>query len=267
MGLEDGLEDGMHLLDDIADGVLTLTLNRPEKLNAITNDMIATLLAHLDRAEADDTVRTVVLKGAGKAFSGGDDLKSMGEMPWPMPPGAHPIREIQQRLIRRWYWFPKPTFVAMRGRAHGIAEDLVLAADFRVVSDTAILGDLRARRAVPVGSGGTWLLPRMIGLPAATQLMLTGDTIGADEMQRLNLVTERVADERLETAAHDLAARLARGPTRALGMLKQQMRRGLASDFETALELEMAWLDAPVEDREEGRLSFIEGREPHFTGR
>ncbi|WP_416900351.1 MAG: enoyl-CoA hydratase/isomerase family protein [Minwuia sp.] len=257
----------MHVLDEFADGVLTLTLNRPEKLNAITNGMIAALLAHLDRASGDDAVRTIVLKGAGKAFSGGDDLKSMGDMPWPMPPGAHPIREVQQRLIKRWYWFEKPTVVAMRGRAHGIAEDLLLSADFRVISDSAILGDIRARRAVPVGSGGTWLLPRMIGLPAATRLMLTGDTIGADEMERLNLVSERVPDDELEAAAHRLALRLAKGPTRAMGMLKHQMRRGLVTDFETALELEMEWLDAPVEDREEGRLSFIEGREPNFTGR
>ena len=259
--------DRETVLDELAEGVLTLTLNRPAKLNAITNGMIALLLEHLDRAAEDDSVRAVVLMGAGKAFSGGDDLKSMGDRPWPLPPGSHPIREIQQRLMRRWYWFGKPTVAAIRGRAHGIAEDLVLAADFRIVADSAILGDIRIRRALPVGSGGTWLLPRLIGLSAATRLMLTGDTIGADEMERYELAAERVADADLETAAQRFAARLAQGPTKAIGMLKRQMRRGLASDFETALELEMEWLDAPVEDREEGLKSFLEGRDPRYTGR
>ena len=93
--------DRETVLDELAEGVLTLTLNRPAKLNAITNGMIALLLEHLDRAAEDDSVRAVVLMGAGKAFSGGDDLKSMGDRPWPLPPGSHPIREIQQRLMRR----------------------------------------------------------------------------------------------------------------------------------------------------------------------
>lgn len=259
--------DSLPVLDNLADGVLTLTLNRPAKLNALNYEMIGLLLGHFDRAETDPDIRAVLLRGAGRAFSGGDDLRSMGETPWPVPPGAHRIREFQQRLIRKWYWLPIPTVVALHGRAHGIAEDLVLAADFRIVADSAIFGDLRVRRAVPVGSGGTWLLPRMIGLSAASRIMMTGDTIDADGMARLELAAERVADDALEAAANRFAVRMAAGPTRRIGMLKHQMRRAMTTSFETALDLEIDWLDIPLEDQEEGKLSFLEGREPRFTGR
>lgn len=259
--------DEAVVLAALSGGVLTLTLNRPDKLNAITYEIIGLLLGQLERAAADPEVRAVVTRGAGRAFSGGDDLKSMGELPWPLPPGSHRVREMQQRLIRAWYWLRKPTIAAVRGRAHGIAEDLVLAADFRIVSRTVILGDLRSRRAVPVGSGGTWLLPRMIGLPAATRLMLTGETIDALTMERLGLVTELVDDAELEAAAERFARQLAEGPTKALGILKYEMRQSLGTSLEAALELEMEWLDAPVEDRQEGVRSFVEGRPPRFSGR
>jgi 2-(1,2-epoxy-1,2-dihydrophenyl)acetyl-CoA isomerase len=248
-------------------GVLSLTLNRPDKLNAITYPMINSLLRYLEEAAADPDVRTVLLRGAGRSFSAGDDLVSMGEVPRALSPGEHPVEAMQQLLIRRWYWLRKPTVVAIRGRCHGMAHDLALAADFRVVSKTAIMGDIRSRRALPVGSGGTFLLPWLIGLAAATKLMLTGDTIDSDEIERLGLASVVVDDDAFDDAVAALAARLAAGPTKALGILKYQMRRSLGSRLEDALELELSLLDEPVEDRREGRLSFLEGRAPSFTGR
>ena len=173
------------VLDDVLDGVLHLTLNRPAKLNPFTYEMIGLLLEQLDRADHDPAIRAILIDGAGGNFSSGDDIKSMGEHPHRIPAGAHATREFQQRLLKRWYWFPKPTIAAVRGRCHGIASDMMLAADFRIVSRTAAYGDIRARRAIPVGTGGTWLLPRMVGLPAASQMMLTGDVIDGEEMYRL----------------------------------------------------------------------------------
>lgn len=249
------------------DGVLVLTLNRPTKLNAVTYEMIGELLTQLDRATRDDEIRAVLLTGSGRSFSAGDDVKSMGELPFDLAPGAHPVREMQQRLIRTWYWLPKPTVVALRGRAHGIGQDMVLAADFRIVSRSAIFGDMRARRAVPVGSGGTFLLPRMIGLPRATQLMLTGDVIDAEMMDRLGLATQLVDDEKLDAAALEFATRMAKGPTKALGIMKRELRGNLSATLDEALDLEMTWLDVPTEDRKEGASSFAEGREPTYTGR
>jgi 2-(1,2-epoxy-1,2-dihydrophenyl)acetyl-CoA isomerase len=248
-------------------GVLALTLNRPEKLNAITYPMIGALLHHLDRAAKDDSIRAVLLRGEGKNFSAGDDVVSMGELPRALSPGEHPVGAMQQVLMRRWYWLRKPTVAAVRGRCHGIAHDLALAADFRVVSTTAIMGDIRARRAVPVGSGGTFLLPLAIGLPAATALMLTGDTIDSAEIERLGLATKMVTDDAFDEAATEFAATLAQGPTKAMGTLKYEMRRSLGRSLDDALDLELSLLDEPVEDRLEGRQSFLEGRAPSYVGR
>jgi 2-(1,2-epoxy-1,2-dihydrophenyl)acetyl-CoA isomerase len=190
----------------------------------------------------------------------------MGELPRALSPGEHPIGAMQQMLIRRWYWLRKPTLAAIRGRCHGIAHDLALAADFRIVSKTAVMGDIRARRAVAVGSGGTFLLPLMIGLPAATALMLTGDTIASEEIQRLGLASSLVDDDELDDAVSRFAGRLAEGPTKAMGILKYEMRRSLGGRLDEALDLELSLLEEPVEDRLEGRRSFIEGRAPSFGG-
>ena len=251
----------------VAGGVLALALNRPAKLNAVTYQMIGELLGQLDRAATDDAIRAVLLTGRGRAFSAGDDVKSMGELPFELPPGANPVREMQQRLIRTWYWLRKPTVVGVRGRAHGIGQDLVLAADFRIVSRSAVLGDMRARRAVPVGSGGTYLLPRMIGLPQATELMLTGDVIDAETVDRLGLATRLVEDDKLDDEALAFAATLAQGPTKAIGIMKHELRSNLSASLDEALAREMSWLDVPTEDRAEGAKSFAEGRAANYTGR
>jgi enoyl-CoA hydratase/carnithine racemase len=229
--------------------------------------MIGVLLDALERAAEDPDVRVVVLTGTGRAFSAGDDVVSMGELPEPLPAGESPIRHMQQRLMRRWFWLRKPTIAAIRGRCHGIGHDLALAADFRVVARDAVFGDMRARRAVPIGSGGTYLLPLLVGLPTATRLLLTGDTIDAEEVDRLGLATRLVESDALEDATAELAASLAAAPTKALGIMKLELRRNLSASFDEALEQELAWLNEPVEDRAEGLASFAERRDPVYTGR
>jgi 2-(1,2-epoxy-1,2-dihydrophenyl)acetyl-CoA isomerase len=250
-----------------ADGVMYLTLNRPEKLNAINYAIIWKLLGFLDESARDPQIRAVVLMGAGRAFSAGDDVRGMGEVPHGLPPGEHPVRFMQQRLMRRWFWLDKPTIAALHGNCHGIAGDLALAADFRIVCSNTVFGDLRVRRAIPIGSGGTFLLPRLIGLSAASRIILTGDTITADDMMRLGLTAEVTAPDALDGAVRSFAARMAQAPTKAIGVMKTEMRRNLAaSSFDDALEFEMSLLDTPVEDRAEGSRSFAEGRQPVFTG-
>ncbi len=173
---------------------------------------------------------------------------------------------MQQNFIKRWYWLRKPTVAAIRGRCHGFGHDMALSADYRVVSTTAVMGDIRGRRAVPVGSGGTFLLPQLIGLSAATKLMLTGDTIAVDEIEQLGLAAKVFDDDKFDEAALDFAATLAQGPTKAMGLAKYEMRRSLGGTLEAALDLELSLLGEPVEDREEGVRSFIEGRAPVYTG-
>jgi 2-(1,2-epoxy-1,2-dihydrophenyl)acetyl-CoA isomerase len=256
-----------QVVASVKEGVLVLTLNRPKKLNAINYGVIAALLEELASAEENDGVRSVLLRGEGRAFCAGDDVVSMGEPPYQVPPGEHPVRHMQQRLIRQWFWYPKPTVVQLHGRCHGIGGDIALSADFRIVSDDLIYGDLRARRAIPVGSGGTWLLPRMIGLPRATAIMLTGDTVGADDLHAAGLATEVVPAAEIQDRAFAFAAKMAAGPTKAIGLMKRELRQSLTTPLDQALELEISLLDEPVEDRDEGRRSFAEGRDPVYTGR
>jgi 2-(1,2-epoxy-1,2-dihydrophenyl)acetyl-CoA isomerase len=255
------------LLDEVASNVLVITLNRPDKLNAVTYPIIGRFLELLHQAAEDPDIRAVLVKGNGRAFSAGDDIKGMGDLPRDMSPGEHPVGAMQQLLIKRWYWLRKPTIVAVHGRCHGIAQDLTLSADFRIVGQSAVMGDMRAKRAVPVGSGGTYFLPKMIGLPAATALMLTGDTIGAADIDRLGLATKLVQDDKLHEEALQFAANLATGPTKAIGIMKYEMRRNLSATLDEALELELSLLNEPVEDTVEGRASFAEGRPPAYTGR
>jgi 2-(1,2-epoxy-1,2-dihydrophenyl)acetyl-CoA isomerase len=256
-----------EVLVEMVDATLILTLNRPEKLNAINYAMIGTLLEQVHRASTDDSIRSVMLRGSGRAFSAGDDVKGMGRPARELSPGEHPIGAMQQALIRQWFWLRKPTIAALKGRCHGIAQDLALAADFRIVARGTVMGDMRARRAIPVGSGGTFLLPLLIGLPAATAIMLTGDTIDAEEIERLGLATKMVQDEQLDEAAQEFARMLSSGPTKALGILKYEMRSNLRVDLDTALALELSLVDSEVEDRAEGARSFAEGRPAVFTGR
>jgi 2-(1,2-epoxy-1,2-dihydrophenyl)acetyl-CoA isomerase len=131
-----------------------------------------------------------------------------------------------------------------------------------------VLGDLRARRAIPVGSGATYLLAREVGLPAAPRILLTGEEITAVELERLGVVCELVDAAELPDRAWARAAQLAQGPTRALGLLKRELRTNLgARSIDEALELELSLLQEPVQDTEEGFRAFAEHRSPHFTGR
>ena len=254
------------VLSALNEGILRIRLNRPKKLNAVSYEMIGLLLEQIDRAAKDTSVRTVVLSGEGRAFCAGDDAKSMGPLPRELSPGENPIGAMQQVMIRNWYWLRKPTVAAVHGHCHGIGHDLALAADFRIVAKNAIMGDIRAARAIPVGSGGTYLLPRVVGLPAATEIMLTGKTLDSSDIARVGLATELVDDEALETTVADLALRLSRAPTKAIGQMKYELRKNIDQDLNRALELELELLDAPVDDRLEGRASFAEGRDPVFKG-
>lgn len=246
--------------------VLELMLNRPAKLNAINYDMIATLMTELDEAAEDPSVRAVVLSGAGRAFSAGDDLNGMGDPRYGVPPGEHPVRHMQQRLIRALFWYPKPTIASLHGNCHGFAHDLALSADLRVVADDVVFGDLRIRRALPVGSGATWLLPRLVGLSKATSIMLTGATIGAEEMRELGLAHDVVSAGELAAATAELATSLAAGPTKALGLLKRELRSNLTVGLGEALDLEISLMEEPVKDRKEGVKSFLEKRTPNYSG-
>jgi enoyl-CoA hydratase/carnithine racemase len=248
------------------DGILRLTLNRPSKLNAVNYAVVEALLEELHAASTNPSIRAVLLMGAGRSFCAGDDVVSQGELPRPLAPGENPVRAMQQLLMRRWFWLRKPTIVAVQGHCYGFGFDLALAADFRVVCSTASMGDIRIRRAMPVGSGGTFLLPLLVGLPAATSIMMRGESLSVEQIERLGLASRSVQPETFEAEAMEFARTLACGPTKAMGIVKFEMRRNLGRLLEDALDLELDLISEPVEDREEGRRAFAERRDPRFRG-
>ncbi len=254
-----------EVLVDLDDGILALTLNRPSKHNAINFQMIDLLLDQINRSRRDQAIRVVLLRGAGPSFCAGDDVVSMGSTR-ELPPGSHPTREYQQRLAREWYELEKPTVVSLRGHCYGMAHDLALAADFRIVSSRITFGDLRAKRALPIASGSTFLLPRMIGTARAKYYIMTGESMDAATMYELGLCTRLADDTDLDETAYSFAKELASAPTRSLGLIKHAILHNAETGFAEALDRELELYDVITEDRREGFRSFREGRQPRFTG-
>jgi len=258
-------------------GVLTLTINRAEQQNALTHDVRTQLVAQLERASADLAVRAVVLTAAGtRAFCTGADLRSRppgvakpaGAPERAMGDAARMIRTGWQRLIAAILDCEKPVVAAVNGTAAGGGAHLALACDLVVASGDARFIEVFVRRGIAPDAGGAYLLPRLIGLQKAKQLIFFGDDLPAAEAERMGLVTAVVPAAEVGKVAADLAGRLATGPTRAIGMAKWLLNRSLSSDRETAFT-EEAWAQELVngtEDAREGMLSFVERRAPEFRG-
>ena len=253
----------------IADGVRTLTLNRPESLNALTVQVMGALADRLEEAAADPGTRSVVITGAGNAFSAGGDIGFLQELPG-MEAGR--IREIVygnfQRVPRAIRTMDKPVIAAVNGPAVGAGCEIAVACDFRIASERARFGEVWVGLGCIPAMGGMFLLPRIVGLAKATELVMTGAVIDAAEALRIGLVGRVVAPAELEATAQELARRLARGPTRALAAAKRALDRGLDStlgaELETTLEQQIQCF--ATRDFAEGVRALAEKRPPRFTG-
>jgi enoyl-CoA hydratase len=254
------------LLERRDDGIAVLTLNRPDKLNALNEALRQRLTELLDELAADPAVRIVVLHGAGdKAFVAGADVSEFA--------GRSPAeqREVYQR--RRVYDaladFPKPVICAVHGHCLGGGSELALACDVRVADRTARFGQAEIRLGLIPGAGGTQRLARLVGSGHALRLALTGDPIDAAEAHRIGLV-ELLVDEGLHLeAALDLAGRMARWSPVALRLVKASVRQALETPLAAGLELEKELFLAAFasEDGREGVRAFVEKRDPEFRGR
>jgi enoyl-CoA hydratase/carnithine racemase len=261
------VEDASHpyLSYAVADGIATIEICRPEKLNALLPDMILVFSDLLERARRDAKVRVVVLRGKGTSFCAGDDLHPEDRFKYG-PPDLHTrLKMGYPRLVNDILQLRKPVIAMMRGYACGAGFDLALACDFRIAAPDTRCAAIYVRRGL--GGGATYLLPRFVGLGKATELLLLGRWIDAQEALALHLVTQVVPEEKLEAETYALAAKFAKGPTQAIGAIKNARNQGLGLDPVKGLEAQIL---CNVElmfhrDAREGPRAFLQKREPNFT--
>jgi len=254
------------LLAETHDGVRVLTLNRPDVLNAVNAQMGRELLQALRDAERAAEVRCVLLAASGRGFCAGADLReqvpgrtSLGDL----------LRERYNGIVLRMRTMEKPVIAAINGVAAGAGCNLALAADLRVASERATFIEVFSRVGLIPDSGGTWLLPRLVGMGRALEMMFFADPMDALTAERLGLVNRVVPHDDLMAQTKEWAARLAAGPTRAYGLIKRGVNRALALDLEGALEYEahLQEVAGRTEDHREGVAAFLAKRTPQYMGR
>jgi 2-(1,2-epoxy-1,2-dihydrophenyl)acetyl-CoA isomerase len=267
-----------ELLAEIRDQVLWLTINRPDAGNAITPAVRNRMIEHLADASASFEVRAVVLTAAGeKHFCTGADLRTGRATPPPRPEGAperpageaaRMIRTGIQRLIGAMLDCDKPILAAVNGTAAGGGSAMVLASDLVIAAEHARIIQVFVRRGLIPDGGGTYLLPRLVGLRRAKELVFFGDDLAAADAERIGLVNRVVPGAELTAATTEWATRLAQGPTKTIGFAKKLLNRSLDVDRATAFEEEALYVElvSATVDSTEGVASFIERRPSEFKG-
>jgi 2-(1,2-epoxy-1,2-dihydrophenyl)acetyl-CoA isomerase len=248
------------------DGVMTLTLNRPDALNSFNVDMKDALLAALKDASRDRAVRAVILTGAGRAFSAGQDLKER-QAPGVSDLGAE-LRARYNPIILAMRRLEKPIIGAVNGVAAGAGASVAFACDIRIAAEGASFIEAFGRIGLVPDTGSTWFLPRLIGQARAAEMIFTTDPMDAGTAERLGLVNRVVPADQLMTEANALAARLAQSAPLALGLAKRALNRAIESSLEDALEYEaqLQSVAGRSHDHAEGVAAFVEKRPARFTG-
>ena len=258
------------LLTETTDGVLTITLNRPDVLNALTRQVLNELRDALRDAERDAAVRCLVLTGAGRGFCSGLDLtpgaqRTESDENLSVADGVRQNWNVVVKGIRE---IEKPVIAALNGVAAGAGMSIALACDIRMASEAAWFMPGFVRIGLIPDSGGTIFLPLLVGYAKAAELAFTGDRVDATEAHRLGLVNHVVPADELMERTRALATRLATMPTRAIGLTKRAFNRAIMPHLDAVLdnEAEMQQLASQSADHQEGIAAFREQRRPHFTG-
>jgi len=254
--------------------IVTLTLNLPELRNPISdNDVVDAIVAALDRLEEDEEARVAILTGAGPAFSGGGNLKTITQKgglidPLPVRTRSNYKRGIQ-RLPLRFAALEVPVIAAVNGPAIGAGCDLACMCDLRIAGESARFAESFVKLGIIPGDGGAWLLPRVVGFSKASEMALTGDAIDAHEALACGLVSKVVPDSELLAEARKLAERISVNPTQAVRMTKRLLWESHGASLATLLELSAAMqaLAHATDDNREAMAAFLEKRKPDFTGR
>jgi 2-(1,2-epoxy-1,2-dihydrophenyl)acetyl-CoA isomerase len=261
--------DYEHLLVQQEDGVLTITMNRPEVLNAVSEPMLEGLGEVMEAAAQDESVRCVVLTGAGRAFGSGADLRGFaaqhasGE---PLKVSTH--LQKYHRVVRAIRSMPKPVIAAVRGVAAGASCNLALACDLRIASEDARFIEAFARIGLVPDAGGAFFLAHLVGLSKALELSMLADEVSGPEAERLGLANKCVPAAEFDEEVRRLARRLAQGPTLAYGLIKKLMHTALTSDLETTMRVEGELQDIAIlsADHREGVAAFLQKRPAQFRG-
>jgi len=247
-------------------GVLTVTLNRPDVLNAVNEQLSLELQEAVKYAERDGSVRAVVLTGAGRGFCAGQDLRDrsgVGGISY-----GESLRRRYNPIILRLATIEKPTIAAVNGAAAGAGCSLALACDLRIASDRASFIEIFARVGLVPDSGSTYFLPRVVGLGKAFELAYLAEPVGAEEALRIGLVNRVVPHETLMEAALEWARRLAAGPTKGYGLTKRGLHHALGTTLDGALTYEayLQEIAGRTSDHREGVTAFLEKRTARFSG-
>ncbi len=264
------MADAQKLLIENDGAARTLRLNRPDSLNAFDNELLAALSRAVADAEKDKTVRCVVLTGAGRAFSSGQDLGAVAERyktKEPIELGSH-LRERYHPLITRLRTMEKPVIASVNGVAAGAGCSLALVCDIRIAAESASFIQAFVNVGLVPDTGSTFMLPRLIGVARAMEMAFTGRKLTASEALQIGLVNQVVPDDQLTAATKKLSDKLAGLPTRAIGLTKRAINASWRADIETQLDYEamLQTTAGQTHDHREGVTAFLEKRTPKFTG-
>lgn len=254
-------------LDD-RDAVRTITIDRPQSRNGLTTELCDRIAAAL--RDVPDAVRVIVLTGAQGAFCSGLDLKDAMQRGFASPPALERgLRESFHGVIRALVESDRPTIALIDGAAAGFGCDLALACDLRVVSDRGVFGEIFVKRGLMPDGGGTWHLPRIVGLGRALEMMLTGELVSADEALRIGLANRVIAHGEIHARTHELARTIAAGPPLVHRAVKRAVYAGLDGDLTAALDREATGQLQLLGSRDfgEGVTAFLQKRPPSFEGR
>ncbi len=255
--------------------IATLTMNRPERMNAVNRTMALELVAAIEDVDKDDEMRVLVFTGAGKGFCAGADVGGMagGAQEGATTRSAEETRRWHSRVVGGiclgFQKMQKPTIAMVNGVAVGGGFDMALACDMRVGSKNARFMNAFVRIGLFPGWGGTWLYPRIMGLGKALEFLFTGDFLEAEEALRLGVLNRLVAPEDLEKETMVLAGKIAKGPPISIRLMKLQAYKGLQMDLETAIQMAAACetITLASEDHKEGIAAFREKREARYQGK
>lgn len=258
------------ILFQVEAGVAVITLNRPKQLNSFNPEMHKALKRALKQAEADDSVRAVLLTGAGRGFCAGQDLNDRNvNSGAEMPDLGESIEKYYNPLIKQISNMPKPVIAAVNGVAAGAGANIAFACDIVFAAQSASFIQAFCKIGLVPDSGGTWVLPRLIGSARAKALMLLGDKVTASQAQEWGMIWQCVEDEALIETAMSVANHLATQPTKGLGFIKHALNHSSENSLEDQLNMEkdLQRLAGQTDDYREGIAAFFDKRAPEFKGK